>query len=69
MVLHILLLFYIILKFDHMMHGFWDMVCHRQTDRRTDGWTNRQTGFLKTHKMFSKNGLSLREGYIAMLIN
>ena len=36
-----------------------------QTDRRTD----RQTGFLKTHKMFSKNGLSLREDYIAMLIN
>ena len=68
MILHILLLFYIILKFDHMMYGFW-CVTDRQMDRRTDGWTNRQTGFLKTHKMFSKNGLSLREDYIAMLIN
>ena len=63
MILHILSLFYIILKFQiwFLRYG----VSQRQTDRRTD----RQTGFLKTHKMFSKNGLSLREDYIAMLIN
>ena len=35
-ILHILSLFYIILKFDHIMQGFWDMVCHRQTDGQTD---------------------------------
>ena len=43
MILHILLLFYIILKFDHMMYSFWDMVCHRPTDRQTDRWMDEQT--------------------------
>ena len=41
MILHILLLFYIILKFDHMMYGFW-CVTDRWTDGQMDGRTDRQ---------------------------
>ena len=42
MILHILLLFYIILKFDHMMYGFWCVTeTDGQTDRRMDEQTDR----------------------------
>ena len=29
--------------YDQMLYGSWDMVCDRQTDGETDGWTEKVT--------------------------
>ena len=46
-------------NYDHMMYGFWDMMCNRQMDRltegQTDGWKKQQTEVGAPAKNYSKS--------------
>ena len=64
---------------DHMMYGFWNMVCNRWTDRRTDGQSKNDihairactmnTDLIFIFKKFHKNSIIVWTFPVTLSIN